>query len=261
MKTISALFLSCLLIGSAQAAPKKSAQKSKEEAREKASELFSKSKAYYNIHEYQQALNGFKEAYILSQEPVLLLNMGQCYRYLGQYQDAIVSYQTFLQEDPTTPYASNVDALIQEMQQKLTELKAPEPVVTLPEAKPEVKPEPKQLPPAMLSDEPYRTPTILYGATAAAFVLGAGAGGLAVVLSRKEEEILLNSVGSPQDDLALAENQQQQKSAKGAVIGLGVVSAVTATTGILLYRRHKHHKRELAPMEPLFNEPGVVAAR
>jgi tetratricopeptide (TPR) repeat protein len=260
MKTLSALLLSFLLIGSAQAASKKSAQKSKEEAREKASELFSKSKAYYNIHEYQKALDGFKEAYILSQESVLLLNMGQCYRYLGQYQDAIVSYQTFLQEDPATPYASNVDALIQEMQQKLVELKAPEPVVTLPEAKPEQKPESKQLPPAMLSDEPYRTPSILYGATAAAFVLGAGAGGLAVVLSRKEDEIVRNGAGVPQNDLALEENQQQQKTAKGAMIGLGVVSVVTATTGILLYRRHKHHKKELAPIEPLFNEPGVLTA-
>ena len=261
MKILSAVLLSCLLVGAAHAAPKKSTQKSKEEAREKASELFSRSKAYYNIHEYQRALDGFKEAYILSQEPVLLLNIGQCYRYLGQYQDAIVSYQTFLQEDPATPYASNVDVLIQEMQQKLSELKAPEPVATLPEeAKPES--ETRQLPPAMLTQEPYRAPTILYGATAAAFVLGAGAGGLAVVLSRKEQELVDNGVGAPLNDAAIEENQQQQKSALGAMIGLGVVSVATATTGALLYRRHKKNRQEIVPIEPLFNEPsGVVSAR
>jgi tetratricopeptide (TPR) repeat protein len=258
MKTLSALLLSCFLVGSVHAAPKKSMQRSKEESREKASVLFSRSKAYYNIHEYERALEGFKEAYILSQEPVLLLNMGQCYRYMNQYQDAIVSYQTFLQEDPATPYAPNVELLIQEMQQKLTELKAPEPIATLPT---EVKPEPKQLPPTMLTEVPYRTPTILYGATAAAFVLGAGAGGLAVVLSRREAQIVAEVANGNLDGVALEENQQQQKGAKGAMIGLGVLSAVTATTGVLLYQRHKKHKKELAPIEPLFNAPGVVAAR
>jgi tetratricopeptide (TPR) repeat protein len=259
MKTTAAFLLSCLLVGSVQAAPKKSSQKSKaEESREAASELFSQSKAYYNIHEYQKALDGFKEAYVLSQEPVLLLNMGQCYRYMGQYQDAIVSYQTFLQEDPTTPYAANVGSLIQEMQQKLSELKAPEPV-TLPASK---EPQPKELPPKMLSDEPYRTPSILYGATAAAFVLGAGAGGLAIVLARKEEEIKSGvGVGDPLANAdALEENQQQQKSALGAMIGLGVVSVASATTGVLLFRHHKkhHQEKEIVPIEAILNEPGLV---
>jgi tetratricopeptide (TPR) repeat protein len=261
MKITSALLSLLLCVSIAQAAPKKSsAQKSKEEARARAAELFSQSKAYYNVHEYQRALEGFKEAYILSQESVLLLNMGQCYRYMGQYQSAISSFQTFLQEDPATPYAENVNSLLAEMRQKLDEMQAPAPVASLP-VEPAPQPQPsKSLPPAMLSDEPYRVPTFLYGATAGAFVLGAGAGGLAVVLSRQEEEIVADPQ-NPSFDALLEENQQKQKSARGAMIGLGVVSVITATTGVLLFRHHKKQKKEtLEPIEAIFEAPGAVSS-
>jgi tetratricopeptide (TPR) repeat protein len=261
MKLVSTLLSLLLCVGIAQAAPKKSAQKNKEEARERAAELFSQSKAYYNVHEYQRALDGFKEAYILSQEPVLLLNMGQCYRYMGQYQSAITSFQTFLQEDPATPYGENVNSLIEEMKQRLDALQAPAPIASLPAEQPQ-QPEPKQLPPDMLS-EPYRVPTFLYGATAGAFVLGAGAGGLAVVISRQEDDIIAeNGFGNPTSDALLEENEQKQKSATGAMIGLGVISAATATTATLLFRHHKKQKRErLEPIAPIFDAPGVVSSR
>lgn len=253
MKVLATLALCFWITLSAQAAPKKSAQKSKEDARARAGELFAQSKAYYNIHEYQKALEGFKEAYLLSQEPVLILNMGQCYRYMGQYQDAIVSYQTFLQESPNSPYQENVEKLIVEMQEKLAALSAPEPVVT---PQPASAPASPQLPPA-LSDEPYRAPTLLYGATAAAFVFGLGSGGLAVALSRKEDDIILENNNDPAALAdALAENETKQKSATGLAIGLAVTGVASAVTGYLLFRNHKQNKKEIAPMEALL-EPSA----
>jgi hypothetical protein len=88
-----------------------SAQSSQPSAQEK----YEEAKTFYNIGEYEKALAGFKEAYLLSKEPELLLNIAQCHRFLQKNQEAIRALQSFLQEAPNSPYAPEAQKLIEEL--------------------------------------------------------------------------------------------------------------------------------------------------
>ena len=68
--------------------------------REQAKEYFKKAEAFYKINDYEQALENYKQSYLLSQEPVLLYNMAQCYRLLGKPEDALRTYKTFVKDSP-----------------------------------------------------------------------------------------------------------------------------------------------------------------
>jgi tetratricopeptide (TPR) repeat protein len=107
-----------------------------------AAKLFDTAETYYNVGEWEQALKNYKEAYILSKEPVLLYNMGQCYRQMNKYDDAIRTYKNFLKEVPDTAQRPIVEKFIKELEEKKAAAK-PEPTVipTIPEVKPEVTPE------------------------------------------------------------------------------------------------------------------------
>lgn len=109
----------------AEAAPKGSSASKKGEAkpdkaaRERAAALFQEADANYKIKEYEKALAGFKEAYLLSQEPVLLFNIGQCHRQLGELEEALKSYEAFLRDDPKSPLRVNAEERIKEIKEEL----------------------------------------------------------------------------------------------------------------------------------------------
>jgi tetratricopeptide (TPR) repeat protein len=118
--------------------------------------LFDTAETYYNVGEWEQALKNYKEAYILSKEPLLLYNMGQCYRQMNKYDDAIRTYKNFLKEVPDTTQRPTVEKFIKELEEKKAATK-PEPVVrpeVVPEVKPEIKPEVKPV------VEPVVTPEV-----------------------------------------------------------------------------------------------------
>jgi tetratricopeptide (TPR) repeat protein len=58
--------------------------------------------AFYKIGEYEKAMNEYREAYLLSKAPLFLLNIAQCYRYMGEYDEAKHNYEALLREDPNT---------------------------------------------------------------------------------------------------------------------------------------------------------------
>src|SRR5262245_50959307 len=88
-------------------------------AREKAADRFEQREAHYNIQEYEEALAGYKEAYLLSKEPALLFNIGQCYRHLDRVEEALKSYRAFLREVPDTAVRPGVEKIIAELEARL----------------------------------------------------------------------------------------------------------------------------------------------
>jgi hypothetical protein len=80
-----------------------------------AQDKFNEAKTLYNIGEFEQALGGFKEAYLLSKAPELLLNIAQCYRFLHRNQEAIHALQSYLAEAPESPYVPQTRKLIEEL--------------------------------------------------------------------------------------------------------------------------------------------------
>jgi len=65
-----------------------------------AKQLFLEGTRLYDVGEHAKALDSFKRAYLNYEEPVLLFNMAQCYRGLGNKQEAIKAYKSYLRKAP-----------------------------------------------------------------------------------------------------------------------------------------------------------------
>ena len=72
--------------------------------------------SHYNLNEFAEALTDFKEAYRLHPDPAFLFNIAQCERQLGDFDEAIKFYRSYLRNKPD---ASNA----KEVQKKIDELK------------------------------------------------------------------------------------------------------------------------------------------
>jgi tetratricopeptide (TPR) repeat protein len=67
----------------------------------------------YDIHEYAKALEEYKAAYLAKPDPAFLFNVGQCYRRLGKFDQALEFYREYLKKAPSDdPNRPNVEARI-----------------------------------------------------------------------------------------------------------------------------------------------------
>jgi tetratricopeptide (TPR) repeat protein len=59
----------------------------------------------YDLGDYQKALELFKRAYLLFEEPSILFNSAQCERQLKHPEEAVKLYKSYLRKVPTPPIA------------------------------------------------------------------------------------------------------------------------------------------------------------
>lgn len=146
---------------------------------------------HYNLTEYREALDAFKEAYREYEEPSLLFNIGQCHRQLGDRPLAIRFFKNYLNGVPNAPNREDVQTLIATLEREMEQAsKAGPPQGTLapPESR-ERRPEPLTQPvptpapvvtaaPSAKSDAPRRTRPWVWAVVgiAAAVAVGAGVG-------------------------------------------------------------------------------------
>ena len=79
---------------------------------------------HYDLAEYQEALTAFKEAYRNYEDPTILYNIGQCYRQLGDKEQAIRFYRTYLIKQPDSARKDEVRGMIARLEQLVSEEKA-----------------------------------------------------------------------------------------------------------------------------------------
>lgn len=121
-----------------------------DEATAKAKALFEKAEVHFSVGEFEKALDLYRQAYKAKQLPAFLFNIGQCHRYMKEYEKAILSYDRFLAHDPETPHRAKVENLIEQCRKAREQAKKAN-------EKP-VKAEEAQPPPSSLSwDEIQRT--------------------------------------------------------------------------------------------------------
>src|SRR5262249_39625594 len=77
-------------------------------------------KAYAPGH-YADAAKEFEAAYQALDEPALLFNLAQAYRFSGDYAAAVRSFRSFLRRMPNTKNRAEVEARIVELQKLLDE--------------------------------------------------------------------------------------------------------------------------------------------
>ena len=71
----------------------------------------------YDIREYDKALREYKSAYLAQPDPAFLFNIGQCYRKLGQNQEALSFFQEYLKKaSADDPNRSQVEARIRDIE-------------------------------------------------------------------------------------------------------------------------------------------------
>ncbi len=72
--------------------------------------------AHYDLGHLQQAYAEFEQAYLLEQDPALLYNMGQCQRKLGNNDEALHFYRTYLRRVPKGPSAVEAEKHVRELE-------------------------------------------------------------------------------------------------------------------------------------------------
>jgi tetratricopeptide (TPR) repeat protein len=236
------------------------AQPKNDESRKQAKEEFAKAERYYQLEEYDQALTHYKESYVISGEAVLLYNIGQCYRYLDQNEEALSSYQLFLKQVPKSKYRPNAEAFVKELEPivaKEREAKFnPDPkfltppesqpikpeIVTLPETQPTSAPmsQALTLPSSQKATKPtdktpsYRLPLALGGA---ALIPGGIALGLAIPLARLDKFDAENGANG-------AELHQKSNIAKGFALSADALFLSAVVFGGITYLKKRNAPEE-----------------
>jgi len=75
---------------------------------------------YYRVREFEKAIEEYKAGAVREDAPVFYYNLGQCYRQLGRYEDAIWHYERFLDRGkPTGEVEASVKKFIVQMKGEL----------------------------------------------------------------------------------------------------------------------------------------------
>jgi tetratricopeptide (TPR) repeat protein len=77
-----------------------------------AKRFFVSGSKHFDLGEYSDALNDFKEGYRLKDDPVFLYNIAQCHRLLNQNTEALRAYKTYLRRAPTASNRAEVERKI-----------------------------------------------------------------------------------------------------------------------------------------------------
>lgn len=77
-----------------------------------AKRYFQSGTKHFDLTEYREALNDFKEAYRLRQDPVLLYNVAQCHRLMNEPKEALRFYRSYLNRAPAAPNRAEVERRI-----------------------------------------------------------------------------------------------------------------------------------------------------
>jgi tetratricopeptide (TPR) repeat protein len=78
----------------------------------------------YDVGDFNDALTAFKKAYLNYEEPTFLFNMAQCYRQLGQKQEAVRMYRSYLRKVDDAPNRAEVSRIIASLESAIEQERA-----------------------------------------------------------------------------------------------------------------------------------------
>jgi tetratricopeptide (TPR) repeat protein len=115
-----AAIVACIALASisrvAQAAPDPLAKPADAEARQH----LQQGNKLYHLREFDKAVDEYKAGALREDAPVFSYNLGQCYRQLGKYEDAIWHYERFLSRaKPTGELRAAVEGFVWEMRDEM----------------------------------------------------------------------------------------------------------------------------------------------
>lgn len=78
----------------------------------KAKQLYDEGFRHFNVAEYPQAIESWKQAYLISQKPLLLFNIGQAYRLSGDCKQALTFYNNYQNAETAIKNQEELDQAI-----------------------------------------------------------------------------------------------------------------------------------------------------
>jgi tetratricopeptide (TPR) repeat protein len=79
---------------------------------------FDRGEKLFALGKFDEALDEYQQAFDAKPIPDFLFNIGQCYRNLGDYQQAIFSFKKYLKLEPDASDKDKVEKLIDELEEK-----------------------------------------------------------------------------------------------------------------------------------------------
>ncbi len=114
---------------------------------------------HFDLSEYREALEEFKEAYRQKEDPVFLYNIAQCHRLIGgdNNLEALRFYKSYLNRAVNPPNRAEVEAKIRALQADLDQAQAAKATQATPAAS-IAQPATVVVPVAVVAAPPPRTP-------------------------------------------------------------------------------------------------------
>lgn len=215
----------------------------------------------YELGEYSRAIDEYTKSYELSRKPLLLFDLGQCYRKLGDNAKALHFYRQYVEAAPTGRFRNEADGQIVELEALLVreeKVKSAPPngVASEPER---ATPAASQTPAAATTQvaEPaavtYRSPW--YRSAAGWVLVGAGvglagAGGGVIGQSVAYE----NEAGSA-DTLSARRSAHEQivPWRIGGAVTLGVGVALIVSGAVVFGVKSRHHETRVSERPRAFH--------
>jgi len=91
-----------------------------------AREHYTRASNAYDLGRFGEAAKEFEAAYELKNDPALLFNIGQAYRFDGQNQKALLAYRAYLRRLPSASNRAQVESSMAELQELIDKQKATE---------------------------------------------------------------------------------------------------------------------------------------
>ncbi|HSY40433.1 MAG TPA: tetratricopeptide repeat protein [Polyangia bacterium] len=88
---------------------------------QKARDLFTQGNTYFDLGQFDKAIDAWQNGYQLKNDPGFLYNIAQAYRTMGDAQKAIFFYKRYLSNSPKARNRSEVEQKIEALQKQLSQ--------------------------------------------------------------------------------------------------------------------------------------------
>jgi tetratricopeptide (TPR) repeat protein len=200
-------------------------------------QLYDEGLRHYNLAEYGQAIDAWKQAYLLSKKPVLLFNIGQAFRLSGDCAQAMTFYDSYTREEPAPKNQDELDQAVAQCKDKLAVAGHAAPVPDKPPVPPptHVTPEPAT-PVATVTAQPRpQPPTDLRRIGLITTLSGVALGGAALYFAldgRSQQNTVADiTIWTP----ALDSTQSRGHRDNVLAWGLGIAGGAAVITGVVLW--------------------------
>jgi tetratricopeptide (TPR) repeat protein len=200
----------------------------------------------YNLGHFENAIAEFDQAYSLDPSPILLYNIGQAHRKLGDNRRALFFFRRYLDEDPTTKDRPQIEQSIRELDEAIraAAIAPPPAAASPPPAAPAVTPPPAPEPapavidlgePAPAAAARWERPLAWAAAGLAVGAVGLGVQQNVVYTNRRRDFNAMQACGelapgqgSPACHRLLDEAHSARRLSLIGYVGGGILAAVSA---------------------------------